>query len=792
MSEKQSADMARRISQARIMQTGLYPREVVAKYARAQHFQPRMTISTFVRLYEMARPDGGISARSNDYCPRVSGVSEKLEVHKSIMQRIAIDTLASSLNQKTRRQCNEFMRNPDSLHVLISTRIKDHPLCPNTMGFYSQVLGKSDPERFHGELVNGIVAAVQAGWDDFSSDTAQWNFLNREKFTKFFRKRIQQFTNLEEPIDAPWHQTEPGLEPIFEPLVRTRPPVTPLAVEAGAKKDADGYRYYEDSIGSEDEEAEDEEVEAISAEEEEEEEVEANSAEEEEVETISAEDEENSAEDEEEVEAISSEEYSSDGVLEVASVLADSQQPKLYASSVGSKSLAGAPAYRPELVPVSKLFPGKVAPVASPRPTLVPLETTATSVDAYCKYGKKKTIPQKLVKYGLTGLVDAVKKAGLVDTLSTDRFTVFAPTNKALELAKADTLDIATLKQVLLSHVIPATVIGAMDVPESETEVTSASGQILRVRRSGNTVTINGDIIVVKANIRASNGIIHVIDRVILPSSVGKSIRSKLVPIKEPTAVAASVRPRLTPINEPRIRSKLVPLETQKPAAPAHERPAVPNDRLGGEALPRTSARRPNLVPIGAEISQTRQASTMEPLTEPTVKTVRPTKLVPIQRSAAEPKPTAVRARPKTIPVNEPTTVTPTKPSVSVSDAKFENVEQSMRWLESYLETHGPDLADELVFFAPTNSKAKQIVVLAETRGKSPSVKPIIECHLCEHGAHIEEETMRTVGGHTVRMGRRGKIAQPEVKSPWVDFVGTKDVAGFRVHVYAQGNIFTH
>ncbi|NJN63808.1 MAG: fasciclin domain-containing protein [Acidobacteria bacterium] len=117
-------------------------------------------------------------------------------------------------------------------------------------------------------------------------------------------------------------------------------------------------------------------------------------------------------------------------------------------------------------------------------------------------------------------LVAAVKAAGLVETLKgKGPFTVFAPTDEAFAKLPAGTLDAllkdkAKLAQILTYHVVPGKVMAA-DV----TKLTSAKtvqGQEVRISTAGG-VKIN-DANVVKTDIVTSNGVIHVIDSVILPN----------------------------------------------------------------------------------------------------------------------------------------------------------------------------------------------------------------------------------------------------------------------------------
>lgn len=116
-------------------------------------------------------------------------------------------------------------------------------------------------------------------------------------------------------------------------------------------------------------------------------------------------------------------------------------------------------------------------------------------------------------------LVSLVQKAGLVDTLkSAGPFTVFAPTDEAFAKVPKATLDMLAanpdkLKAVLTYHVVGGKVMAA-DVKTGA--VKTVNGQSAQLNASGGKVTID-KANVVKADIVTDNGVIHVIDSVILP-----------------------------------------------------------------------------------------------------------------------------------------------------------------------------------------------------------------------------------------------------------------------------------
>lgn len=121
-------------------------------------------------------------------------------------------------------------------------------------------------------------------------------------------------------------------------------------------------------------------------------------------------------------------------------------------------------------------------------------------------------------------LVAAVKAAGLVDTLKGEGpFTVFAPTDEAFAKLPAGTVEdllkpenLSQLKAVLTYHVVAGKVM-AKDVVKLESAKT-VQGQSVTIAVSNAGVKINGAN-VVKTDIETSNGVIHIIDAVLLPSS---------------------------------------------------------------------------------------------------------------------------------------------------------------------------------------------------------------------------------------------------------------------------------
>lgn len=122
-------------------------------------------------------------------------------------------------------------------------------------------------------------------------------------------------------------------------------------------------------------------------------------------------------------------------------------------------------------------------------------------------------------------LVSALKAADLVDTLKGEGpFTVFAPTDEAFEKLPSGTLDELlkpenkkTLADILGYHVIPGMVIAADAMKLDGKEVTTVSGNKVKFEVKNDSLYINGAKVIV-TDIMAKNGVIHVIDTVIIPS----------------------------------------------------------------------------------------------------------------------------------------------------------------------------------------------------------------------------------------------------------------------------------
>src|SRR6201996_1526447 len=161
-----------------------------------------------------------------------------------------------------------------------------------------------------------------------------------------------------------------------------------------------------------------------------------------------------------------------------------------------------------------------VAPVSAQEKTVM--------VGGAAMFPSKNIIQNAVNSKDHTTLVAAVKAAGLVNTLEgKGPFTVFAPTNAAFGKLPAGTVDTlvkpenkATLTKILTYHVV-AGKLEASDLTDGK-KLKTVEGDELTVKRAGDKVMIidakGGSSTVTIPNVNQSNGVIHVVDTVLMPS----------------------------------------------------------------------------------------------------------------------------------------------------------------------------------------------------------------------------------------------------------------------------------
>jgi uncharacterized surface protein with fasciclin (FAS1) repeats len=161
-------------------------------------------------------------------------------------------------------------------------------------------------------------------------------------------------------------------------------------------------------------------------------------------------------------------------------------------------------------------------------------QKTDPTVGGAPMYANKTIAANASAAPNLTTLVAAVKAAGLVDTLNgPGPFTVFAPTNEAFAKLPAGTVDTLTqpdnkaqLTAILTYHVVPGTYDAKRlmhDIKKSggTLQLKTVQGEPLTLTMDGNMIKITdakgGTAMVTTPNVYQSNGVVHVIDTVLMP-----------------------------------------------------------------------------------------------------------------------------------------------------------------------------------------------------------------------------------------------------------------------------------
>jgi uncharacterized surface protein with fasciclin (FAS1) repeats len=159
-------------------------------------------------------------------------------------------------------------------------------------------------------------------------------------------------------------------------------------------------------------------------------------------------------------------------------------------------------------------------------------ETTTTAADTTEATESTSVVDLAIENGGFTTLVAAIEAAGLVETLEGDGpFTVLAPTNAAFDAAfealgiTAEELlaDTDTLTQILTYHVLPQAADSQLVATLDGEMVETVNGQSVSIAVSDGVITIDGAE-VVSADLAADNGIVHVINAVLLPPDVAEAL----------------------------------------------------------------------------------------------------------------------------------------------------------------------------------------------------------------------------------------------------------------------------
>jgi transforming growth factor-beta-induced protein len=184
-------------------------------------------------------------------------------------------------------------------------------------------------------------------------------------------------------------------------------------------------------------------------------------------------------------------------------------------------------------------------------PAATPTAVPPTAVPPTEVPAPKDIVDTAVADGRFTTLVAAVQAAGLVDTLKgAGPFTVFAPTDDAFAKLPAGTVEdllkpenLETLKNVLLYHVVSGKVMAADVVTlDGKTADTAAEGNSINISVKDGNVFLNDNVQVIITDIETANGVIHVIDTVLLPPAKTADIVDTAVADGRFTTLVAAVQ----------------------------------------------------------------------------------------------------------------------------------------------------------------------------------------------------------------------------------------------------------
>lgn len=147
--------------------------------------------------------------------------------------------------------------------------------------------------------------------------------------------------------------------------------------------------------------------------------------------------------------------------------------------------------------------------------------------------GKRNVVETAVAAGNFVTLTSALERTGLVEALSAaGPFTVFAPTDEAFAALTEEYRDVIMndtdlLKRVLLPHVVGSEVTGTAALAMSGESTETLSGMLATISVADGKIIVN-QATIVSPDIVASNGIIHIIDRVIIPIDVEMALRDML------------------------------------------------------------------------------------------------------------------------------------------------------------------------------------------------------------------------------------------------------------------------
>ncbi|NWG76032.1 MAG: fasciclin domain-containing protein [Rubrivivax sp.] len=201
---------------------------------------------------------------------------------------------------------------------------------------------------------------------------------------------------------------------------------------------------------------------------------------------------------------------------------------------------------------IASLVLAACMPAATPAPTQMPTPTMApTDTPVPTEPALSDIVDTAVADGRFTTLVAAVQAAGLVETLKGEGpFTVFAPTDEAFAKLPAGTVEdllkpenLETLKSILLYHVVPGKVMAADVVAlDGQMADTALADKQLSISVKDGKVYLNENVQVVITDIETANGVIHVIDAVLLPPAKLSDIVDTAVADGRFTTLVAAVQ----------------------------------------------------------------------------------------------------------------------------------------------------------------------------------------------------------------------------------------------------------
>ncbi|KAK9696034.1 hypothetical protein K7432_012669 [Basidiobolus ranarum] len=207
---------------------------------------------------------------------------------------------------------------------------------------------------------------------------------------------------------------------------------------------------------------------------------------------------------------------------------ADLQPLQFPSTLLNSSDLVNLPDGKPQVLGVSKGSKGVAVSFGLKSANVVQADLASSNgvihiIDQVLMPPTKPS--QTATSANLTALVDILNKANLTETVDGLKgATIFAPTNDALTKANAGTLNTTMLMDVLKYHVISPSVKYSTDLKDGD-KLTTLQGTTLSVQVSGGNVMING-MKVSTPNVLTNNGVVHVLDGVLIPGQQSNSTLS--------------------------------------------------------------------------------------------------------------------------------------------------------------------------------------------------------------------------------------------------------------------------